>query len=195
MPAASQGTAGFYHKRRTYFRMKRFRMKRQCNKITVMTNPYASYLGERDPQEVIAATAKKLRQYADVFGSRRLGQAPAPGKWSAREILCHLADCEIVFAYRLRQAVAEDHHVIQPFDQDKWAASYAAYDGVSALAVFSSVRNWNILFIKNASPEIMGRHVTHPERGEMTFKTLVETMAGHDLNHLGQLERIAARLA
>jgi hypothetical protein len=41
----------------------------------------------------------------------------------------------------------------------------------------------------------MGRLVTHPERGEMTFKTLVETMAGHDLNHLGQLERIAARLA
>jgi DinB superfamily len=172
-----------------------FRMKRQCNKITAMTNPYASYLGERDPQEVIAGTAKKLRQFADVFGSRRLGQAPAPGKWSAREILCHLADCEIVFAYRLRQAVAEDHHVIQPFDQDKWAASYAAYDGVSALAVFSSVRNWNVLFIKSASPEIMGRLVTHPERGEMTFKTLVETMAGHDLNHLGQLERIAARLA
>ena len=163
--------------------------------MAAMTNPYATYLGERDPQEVIAGTAKKLRQFADVFGSRRLGQAPAPGKWSAREILCHLADCEIVFAYRLRQAVAEDHHVIQPFDQDKWAASYAAYDGVAALAVFSSVRNWNILFIKNASPEIMGKHVTHPERGEMTFKTVVETMAGHDLNHLRQLGRIAARLA
>jgi hypothetical protein len=181
--------------RRAYFRMKRFRMKRRCNKMTAMINPYASYLGERDPQEVIAGTAKKLRQFADVFGSRRLGQAPAPGKWSAREILCHLADCEIVFAYRLRQAVAEDHHVIQPFDQDKWAASYGAYDGVAALAVFSSVRNWNILFIKNVSPEIMGKHVTHPERGEMTFKTVVETMAGHDLNHLGQLERLAARLA
>ena len=168
---------------------------RGCNKITATMNPYASYLGDRDPNEVIAGTAKKLRQYADVFGSRRLGQAPAPGKWSAREILCHLADCEIVFAYRLRQAAAEDHHVIQPFDQDKWAASYAAYDGVAALAVFSSLRNWNILFIKNVSPETMAKLVTHPERGEMTFKIVVETMAGHDINHLGQLERIAARLA
>jgi DinB superfamily len=172
-----------------------FGLAEGCNKIRPTMNPYASYLGERDPHEVIAGTAKTLRQYADVFGSRRLGQAPAPGKWSAREILCHLADCEIVFAYRLRQTVAEDHHVIQPFDQDKWAASYAAYDGVAALAVFSSLRNWNILFIKNVSPETMAKRVTHPERGAMTFKTVVETMAGHDINHLGQLERIAARLA
>jgi uncharacterized damage-inducible protein DinB len=160
-----------------------------------MTNPYATYLGERNPQEVIAGTAKQLRQYADVFGSRRLGQSPAPGKWSAREILCHLADCEIVFAYRLRQAVAEEHHVIQPYDQEKWAANYAAYDGVAALAVFSSLRNWNLLFIKHISPETMAKQITHPERGEMTFKSVVETMAGHDINHLGQLERIAARLA
>jgi hypothetical protein len=167
----------------------------EYNKMSAMTNPYASYLGERDPSEVIAGTSKKLRQYADVFGSRRLGQAPAPGKWSAREIICHLADCEIVFAYRLRQTVAEAHHVIQPFDQDKWAESYAGYDGVAALAVFSALRNWNILFIKSVSPETMAKHVMHPERGEMTFKVLVETMAGHDINHLGQLERIAARLA
>jgi hypothetical protein len=172
-----------------------FGLARGCNKIWPIMNPYAEYLGERDPQEVIAGTSKKLRQFADVFGSRRLGQAPAPGKWSAREILCHLADCEIVFAYRLRQAAAEDSHLIQPFDQDKWAMAYAAYDGVAALAVFSSVRNWNILFIKSAPVEMMAKHVTHPERGEMTFKELVETMAGHDINHLGQLERIAARLS
>jgi hypothetical protein len=158
-------------------------------------NPYASFLGDRDPHEVIAATAKQLRHFADIFGSRRLGQTPAPGKWSAREILCHLADCEIVFAYRLRQAAAEEHHVIQPFDQDKWATAYSAYDGTAALAVFSSIRQWNILFIKNVSPQTLTKKVTHPERGEMTFKTVIETMAGHDINHLGQLEKLAAQLA
>lgn len=168
---------------------------RVCTKIIRIMNPYASYLGDRDPLEVISTTAKQLRQFADIFGSRRLGQTPAPGKWSAREILCHLADCEIVFAYRLRQAAAEEHHIIQPFDQDKWAAAYPAYDGAAALSVFSSVRQWNILFIKNASPQILAKSVTHPERGEMTFKTVVETMAGHDINHLGQLEKLTAKLA
>jgi len=160
-----------------------------------MMNPYASHLAERNPHEVIAATAKQLRHYADIFGSRRLGQSPAPGKWSAREIICHLADCEIVFAFRLRQAVAEEHHVIQPFDQDKWAAAYSAYDGATALAAFSSLRQWNIAFIKSLSPKLLEKDLTHPERGEMTVQTVVETMAGHDLNHLGQLEKLSAQLA
>lgn len=160
-----------------------------------MTNPYASFVGDRNPREVIGATAGKLRHYADIFGSRRLGQTPAPGKWSAREIICHLADCEIVFAYRLRQAVAEDHHVIQPFDQDKWAKSYAGYDGQAALAVFSSVRQWNIAFIGGLSPEILAKKLNHPERGEMTVQNVIETMAGHDLNHLGQIDAMAKKLA
>ena len=160
-----------------------------------MMNPYASFLGERNPREVIGATAGKLRHFADVFGSRRLGQMPAPGKWSAREIICHLADCEIVFAYRLRQALAENHHVIQPFDQDLWAKTYAAYDGQAALAAFSSVRQWNIAFIGALSPESLVKKVNHPERGEMTIQTVIETMAGHDLNHLVQIESMAKKLA
>ena len=58
----------------------------------------------------------------------RIEESPAPGKWSPHEILCHLADCELVFSFRIRQALAEDHHVIQPFDQEIWARNYAGYD-------------------------------------------------------------------
>ncbi|MFI5127983.1 MAG: DinB family protein, partial [Candidatus Acidiferrales bacterium] len=65
-------------------------------------NPYASHLGDRDPQEVIAATAGQLASAIRTLGPERAEQRPAPGKWSVREIICHLADCEVVFAYRLR---------------------------------------------------------------------------------------------
>ncbi len=156
-------------------------------------NPYASHLGNRNPVEVIAATAKQLNLFATALGPRGVEQALAPGKWSAREILCHLADCELVFAYRLRQSLAEDHHVIQPFDQDKWASTYAAYDSAAALAVFSSVRKWNLALIRKVSQPALAKPLTHPERGEMTFRVLIETMAGHDLNHLKQIEKIAGR--
>lgn len=156
-------------------------------------NPYAKYLGERDPVAVISATATKLKQVSDKLGPKKLEESPAAGKWSAREILCHLADCEIVFAYRLRQAAAQEHHVIQPFDQDTWARAYAAYDAAAALNTFASVREWNIEFIKRATEETLAKPVTHPERGELKFKTIFETMAGHDLNHLEQLEGIAKK--
>lgn len=158
-------------------------------------NPYASHLGSRDPREVIAATFDHLRALVNNLDPQHVEQAPAPGKWSAREILCHLADTEIVFAFRLRQAIAEPHHVIQPFDQDRWAAAYAAYTAEQALAVFSAVRQWNLLLLGTVPPEAFSKPLTHPERGTMTFQVLVETMAGHDLNHLRQIEAIIARQA
>ena len=155
-------------------------------------NPYASFLGNRDPRSVIASTPSHLAHLIHTLGQARVDVAPAPGKWSVREITCHLADCEVVFAFRLRQTLAEPHHVIQPFDQDLWASHYSAYDVESALAVFTAVRGFNVKLIQSLPPEAFSKPVSHPERGTMTFDTIVETMGGHDLNHLAQIERIAA---
>jgi hypothetical protein len=79
---------------------------------------------------------------------------------------------------------------MQPFDQDKWAAVYNAYDLRSALDLFGSLRRWNVAFIAAQPASTFERPVTHPERGTMTFQTIVETMAGHDLNHLRQVEAL-----
>jgi hypothetical protein len=155
-------------------------------------NPYASFLGSRDALAVIASTPVRLGELLESAGDARASQSPAPAKWSIREILCHLADCEIVFAFRLRLTLAEPGHVIQPFDQDLWARNYGAYDARSALAVFTAVRDFNRKLIASLPPEAMSTPVTHPERGAMTFQTIVETMGGHDLNHLGQIEKISA---
>ena len=158
-----------------------------------MLNPYEKFLSGRDAQEVIAETSAKLGAIFTQLGPSGVEKSPAPGKWNAREIFGHLADCEIVFAYRLRQTLAEENHVIQPFDQEKWGATYAAYDAPAALAALSAVRRWNLALIKKTTPEDNSKTVTHPERGTMTFRTIVETMAGHDVNHLLQLEAIAAK--
>jgi uncharacterized damage-inducible protein DinB len=158
----------------------------------VILNPYAVHIGDREPREVIETTALELHRLAGRIGAARMTRRPAPGKWSARDILSHLADSEIVFAFRLRQTLAEDHHRIQPFDQDQWARSYAAASAEAALATFEAVRSWNVALLKSLTPEQLATPVTHPERGDMIFATIVETMAGHDLNHLKQLEALAA---
>ncbi len=158
-------------------------------------NPYAIYLGSRDPGAVIAETAGRLAAIVHALGESGAEQKPAPGKWSAREILCHLADCEIVFAFRLRQTLAQPGHTIQPFDQERWAERYENLTLNEALDVFSAVRRWNIVLFENASPQDRSTSVNHPERGDMTFQAIVETMAGHDLNHIGQLEAILATAA
>jgi hypothetical protein len=139
---------------------------------------------------VLPNTPGRLKALAQKIGPGRMTTSPAPGKWSPRDILCHLADCEIAFAFRLRQTLAEDHHTVQPFDQDRWSTPYSGIDANEALATFSLLRRWNVLLIEAALPQNAEKAVKHPERGEMTFSTIVETMAGHDLNHIGQLERM-----
>ncbi len=155
-------------------------------------NPYAKFLDGRELDVILSATSHEIANRLQMIGPDRSSEPPAPGKWSPAEIVCHLADCEIAFAFRLRQTLAEDHHVLQPFDQDKWAAPYKGIAAKDALAAFTAIRNWNLKLIAKALPGSASKPVTHPERGAMTFQTIVETMAGHDLNHLAQLKQIAS---
>jgi hypothetical protein len=154
-------------------------------------NPYATFLDGRPLQEVLASTPAALAQTLAAISPRQLSTPPAPGKWSPAEIVCHLADCELVFGFRLRQTLAEDAPTLQPFDQDKWAATYGGVSAEQALDAFIALRGWNLRLIGAALPAAASRPAIHPERGAMTFQTIVETMAGHDLNHLGQLHRLA----
>lgn len=154
-------------------------------------NPYAGYIGSASPQEAIGKTPGRLAELVARLGDEGLKRSYAPGKWTAREILCHLADTEIAFGFRLRQTLAEPQHVIQPFDQDGWAKSYGWFGGQAAVDTFSSLRRWNVALIEGAGEGVLSKPVTHPERGAMTFGTIVATMAGHDGNHLRQLELIA----
>jgi hypothetical protein len=156
-------------------------------------NPYASFLDGRPVLEILTETPRAVRSLLEAMGTAKAYEAPAPGKWSPGEIVAHLADCELVFAFRLRQTLAEENPTIQPFDQEKWAATYKGVEPSEACAAFSALRKWNMILLEAALPAAAERKMTHPERGTMTFQNVVETMAGHDLNHLGQLQRIARK--
>ncbi len=159
-------------------------------------NPYAPFIEGKNPVDVIENTSRRLSEIVTKLSTgSNLEWRPAPGKWNAREILCHLADCEIAFAFRLRQTLAETNHVMQPFDQEKWAGMYGGLSARAALSAFSSLREWDLALIQHTPAEAMAKKCNHPERGDMTFRTIVETMAGHDLNHLTQLDAIVAGFA
>ena len=155
-----------------------------------MINPYAEALGKNEPVEVIASTPAKLDVLLGRLSAEQIDRKLAPNKWSVREVLAHLADCELAFGFRLRQAAA-GVELIQPFDQDDWARNYRAYSLSAALTTYRAVRAWNLAFIQSLTEEQKAQVVIHPERGTMTVWTIVETMAGHDVNHLEQIERIA----
>lgn len=156
-------------------------------------NPYDMFLDGRPLYDILSATPATLAGLIEQIGPERSAAPPTPGRWSPAEIVAHLADCELVFAFRLRQTLAEDNPTIQPFDQEKWAAQYNGIPAAQALGVFSAIRGWNLQLLTHVTSEAVNRTATHPERGTMTFQTIMETIAGHDLNHIAQLERIAGQ--
>jgi hypothetical protein len=155
-------------------------------------NPYAKFLQGSDAKALIQAFPSRLTDVVGRLGEAGMGLRYAPGKWTVSEVLCHLADCEIAFSFRWRQTLAEDGYVAQAFDQDRWSPRYPVTSGQAALRTFLALRAWNSILLEQLNAADWERTLTHPERGEFSFRTLVELTAGHDLNHLAQLETLAS---
>ena len=149
-------------------------------------------LGGQTPLKVQAATPKKLSRLIARAPAAKLRKRPAPGKWSAAEILAHLADSEIVTGWRMRQILGAPGAPIQAFDQDSWAAAghYEKRDAKKSLEQFRAVREANLALLKSLTKEQWKHHGMHAERGVETIERITAMMAGHDLNHLAQVERI-----
>ncbi len=148
-------------------------------------------LGDRDPILVLEATPAQLEALTQTFDDGDWGRAYAPGKWDARHLVAHLADVELGVGFRVRQMVA-GVETLQPFDQDVWAAPYGRLEPSLALETFRGLRAWNLARYASFTFEDWLGEVNHPERGPFSVGLSVRVSAGHDLNHLAQLERIAA---
>ena len=151
-------------------------------------------LGERDPIQVLQATPRRLQEYLEAFPEEHLERSYAPGKWSVREILAHLADIELAMGFRLRQGLAEENVTLRVLDQDRWAACYSRLEPTLAVEAFRGLRAWNLALLATFSLDDWLKEVFHPERGPESLDLMVRFLAGHDLNHLAQLEAIAAGL-
>ena len=152
-------------------------------------------LGGQHPLRVQGATPQKIKRLIRRLTPAEMRRRPAKGKWSIAEILAHLADTELVGGYRMRTILSKSGTPIQAFDQDDWArdGQYARRDPRHSLAVFKTLREANLRLLKSLSPKKWSNYGNHAERGKETIRRVVEMFAGHDLNHLKQIEAQAKR--
>jgi DinB family protein len=149
----------------------------------------------RQPLAVQAATARKLARLIKGVPMARLRQRPAPRQWSVSEIIAHLADGEIVGAFRMRFILGAPGAPIVAYDQDQWVTSghYDQRDPRKSLEQFRVVRESNLALLKSLDPEQWALHGVHSERGPESIEHIVRMFAGHDINHLQQIEQILER--
>ena len=153
-------------------------------------NPYADALGSTDPLEALAETPRQIRRLLKTWPRQRWERSYAPGKWSARRVLVHLAQTELALTTRVRFAASQDGYVAQPFDQDTWLMLDDHADGPTALEAYIALRRLNLLMFKGLTPAQRKRAFTHPDFGRLTPDWVAAQLAGHDLHHLKQLKQI-----
>ena len=126
------------------------------------------------------------------FPADKLTAHPLPGKWSACEIVQHLADSEMNSAIRLRRLLAEDRPVIQAYDQEDYARrlKYNERDIAPALEAFRSARTTTAQLLARMSDDDWNREGWHPESGLYTAEHWLKIYAAHAHNHASQIRRL-----
>ncbi|MDX1419897.1 MAG: DinB family protein [Rubricoccaceae bacterium] len=154
-------------------------------------------LGDQDPLDVLLRTPARLRDAVEGVPEAALRRPEAPGKWSVVAVVQHLADSELGYGYRIRLTVGQDRPAIPGYDQDAWAERlrYEAVRPEDALADFEALRTMNLRFLRALPDAAWARAGLHSERGEESVRRLTRLMAGHDLVHLHQVDRIKAAVA
>ena len=154
-------------------------------------NPYGASLGSRNAVEVLGEAPRQYRALADRMTADQFARSCAPGKWTAAQLLLHLAQTELAFSVRLRMALTTDHYTVQPFEQDAWMRREPLIGGREAFGAYVALREFNLPLYRSLTDDEARRVFQHPERGEMQLGWILELLAGHDLHHLAHIEAIA----
>jgi hypothetical protein len=168
------------------------------------TIPYSEFLGSNDPYPVLGNTPVRIAEIVSQLTPEQIRVHPdslavrsgvgMPGKWSIHQIVAHLADTELVCQTRVRMMLFEDSPTLVAWDQDRWVNGWQREDETfeDTLERFRVLRE-STLRLFRATPELdMRRYGTHTERGVQTAGDYLILLAGHDINHLSQIEAIRA---
>jgi hypothetical protein len=156
------------------------------------TERILGYMVGKQPLEVQVSTAEKLERLIKGVPATKLRERTAAGKWSVSEIVAHLGDAEIVTGFRMRLILGAPGAPIAAYDQDSWMTSghYEQRDPRKSVEQFRVLREANLALLESLTPEQWKHYGVHSERGQETIEHIVRMAAGHDINHLLQIEKI-----
>jgi DinB superfamily len=149
------------------------------------------------PDDLVAALRADLAELTDVVGrlpaerlERRSGTEP--DGWSARQVLAHLADFELMAAVRVRTVLSLDRPALASYGQEDFTDRFSALETAEeALERFAVNRRATLRVVAALGPEDLARTGVHPERGEEPLSRTLALLARHDRAHLDQLVKAA----
>lgn len=156
------------------------------------TDRIIALLGDLDPVTVLNATPLRVSSVVENLVPGDDALRYAAGKWDVRSLLAHLADVEMVTGVRIRRVLSAPGTRLEAFDQDVWAERYPNLEPSLAVEAFRGLRAWNLALLATLTLDDWLAEGLHPVRGPESVDMMVRLLAGHDLNHLLQLDRALA---
>jgi hypothetical protein len=149
-------------------------------------------VGDQDPRAILEATPARLRSLISGATPAQLTWTSSPTRWSITQIAAHLSDAEIVGAWRFRLVLGQDNVPLQAYDQDVWAASfgYTERPPIESVTLFEALRRSTLRTLDAVEPSRLQHVGMHSERGPESITQLMIMYAGHDINHLNQIEKL-----
>ncbi len=154
------------------------------------TTTYSAVLGDREPLAAMRDSIARVQAMTRAWGAAEYERPLAPGKWTARQILVHLAETELALGNRARMALTTPGYEAQKFDQDGWMALDAWLSGPDAVAALAAIGRMNVALFDRLSDAQREVAMAHPEYGAITVDWVIHMIAGHQLHHIGQLDTI-----
>lgn len=159
--------------------------------VTVSNNPYGKFVEGLDVLQCLEETPRRIESLVRGWPREKDEQSHAAGKWTARQVLTHLAHIELVFANRLRFVLAQDNYIVQPFEQDDWMRNEPGQTALAALDMYVALRRMTLALCRSLTPAQRAKTFTHPEFGVLDVNWMMAWAAGHERNHLPQIEAVA----
>jgi hypothetical protein len=157
------------------------------------TTRYSDLLGARDPIAVMRDNARRAAAVTAGWTPEHFARTYAPGKWSARQIITHLAHTEMALGVRARMALSTPGYVAQKFDPDEWMARDAHSSGPDAVAAFVALSSLNVALFEHLPAGDREVTMSHPEYGSISVDWILHLLAGHQIHHLAQLDATISR--
>lgn len=146
----------------------------------------------RAPLPLLRTGPSKIARAVAGLRANQLRRRPAPGKWSINEIVGHLVDTEYVYGFRLRMAICESGRPVLAYDQATWTRTlkHQRRAAPRMMEAVQTMRRATLDLVESVPRREWRKYGMHPERGRETVRRTLELVAGHDLNHLDQIQTI-----
>jgi hypothetical protein len=154
------------------------------------TTSYSKDLADREPLAAMRDNRARLTALTRGWTAADYERTYAPGKWTARQVVTHLAQTELALGVRSRMALSTPNYTAQSFDQDGWIRRETRLGGAEAVAAFLSVCRMNEALFEDLSDADRQVAMTHPAYGSITVDWIIHLLPGHQIHHLKQLESI-----